>query len=42
MALKEPDLNNPRCQPGVKQLVVIISSEGAEYFPNISTTILYF
>jgi hypothetical protein len=31
MALKEPYMNNPRRQPGVKKHTTIISSEGAEY-----------
>jgi hypothetical protein len=31
MALKEPYLNNPRCQPGVDDAARLISSEEAEY-----------
>jgi hypothetical protein len=30
MALKEPDMNNPRCQPGVDNQPICRSSEGAE------------
>jgi hypothetical protein len=31
MALKEPNLNNPRLTPGVKCQSIFYSSEGAEY-----------
>lgn len=30
MALQEPDVNNPRCQPGVKGHPMLFSSAGAE------------
>jgi choline dehydrogenase-like flavoprotein len=30
-ALKEPDMNNPRRQPGVGLQQIFCSSEGAEY-----------
>jgi hypothetical protein len=31
MAQNEPDVNNPRCQPGVDDSTQYISSERAEY-----------
>jgi hypothetical protein len=42
-ALKEPNMNNPRRQPGVEQLLIFNSSEGAEYNcygKNFSLTVI--
>ena len=42
MALKEPDMNSPQCNWGLRYTYVFSSSEGAEYFKgSIFHLVLY-
>ena len=42
MALKEPDMNSPQCNWGLRYTYVFSSSEGAEYFKgSIFNLVLY-